>query len=123
MHRRRFLAIFTIGITAVVAGCAPGTNLDPTCDTPDGCSPLAAPAGYNQYDLLYEVYNGQPPTDRRFEFQVLRDGHLVAPEPDEFVIASATDGPATERSYNPDQTELYIFAAGETVVFYEVFDS
>ncbi len=123
MERRRFLAIFTIGITAVVAGCAPDINLDPACYTPDGCPPLTAAAGRNQYDLLALAYNGSPPTDRRFAFEVLRDDQFVEPDQDEFEVVPAPEGTATERSYDPDQTELYTFEDGETVIFYEVFDS
>ncbi|MBI4408010.1 MAG: hypothetical protein HY565_05945 [Candidatus Kerfeldbacteria bacterium] len=123
MHRRRFLATFIIGGSALIAGCAPDTNLDSACYTPDGCSPLTAAAGLNQYDLLKLAYNNAPPTDRRFAFEVLRGDGFVEPDRDEFEIVPAPEGAATERSYDPDQTELYTFKDGETVIFYEVFDT
>mgnify|MGYP001590703482 CR=1 FL=1 len=122
MERRRFLATFAVGAAAVLTGCAPD-NINPACYTPEGCSPLTAAAGLNQYDLLKLAYNDAPPIDRRFAFEVLRNDQFVEPDPSEFKIAEAPEGTATERSYDPEQTELYTFADGETAVFYEVFDS
>ena len=71
MERRRFLATFAVGAAAVLTGCAPD-NINPACYTPEGCSPLTAAAGLNQYDLLKLAYRDNPPIDRRFAFEVLR---------------------------------------------------
>ena len=82
MERRRFLATFAVGAAAVLTGCAPD-NINPACYTPEGCSPLTAAAGLNQYDLLKLAYNDAPPIDRRFAFEVLRNDQFVEPDPSE----------------------------------------
>lgn len=121
--RRRLLGIFVFGVPAVLlAGCAT-RQLDSACYTPDGCSQIAAAAGLNQYDMLAMLNAGAPPADRIFSFAVLRNGQFVQPDPSEFVIAAAPDGTAADRSYDPARTELYTFQEGETVAFYEVFDT
>lgn len=122
MTRRHLLGVFSFAAVAAIAGCAPD-NIDPACDTPAGCSPVAAPAGLNQFDLLEIVYAGSIPTDRRFAFEVLRGDEFVEPAEDEFVTTTAPEGTAAERSYDPNATALYTFKEDETVVFYEVFDS
>lgn len=120
--RRNLFRICIISGAGLVASCAP-KSVDPACYTSEGCSPVAAEPGLNQFDMLEIVYAGSIPTDRRFAFEVLRDDKFVEPAEDEFVTTTAPEGTATERSYDPNATALYTFKEGETVVFYEVFDS
>jgi hypothetical protein len=83
---------------------------------------MEAIAGENQYDVLVALYGELPVSSQQigFAFKLLRDGQWVDPDPSQLVRGPAPTGAATERSWNPTDTELYFFKDGDSAAFYEV---
>lgn len=79
-NRRGLLRGGILALLAFQLGCS--NNYEPPAEAGKEVSPIA---GLNQYDMLYEIYGDNPPSEA-LAFQVRRNGEFVYPADDEFEI-------------------------------------